>query len=185
MSIQSLGRTVIMAMLIAASGCSSSDDRLVELSKQSLARQAEQNDALARQSELVAEASKQLVQADAQARQEIVAAQAELQQGLQAERSSLDRQHENLETERKALAAQRQRDPIVAAAVMQVGILLACLLPVAVCFYLLRAMKDAQPDGELCKLLIEELTASEPLLLPPPWPPDQAMRNELPFDDAT
>lgn len=185
MQIKSLGLTSIALMLMSVVGCKPSDERLIELSQQSLARQAEQNDALARQSELVAEASKELVQADAQARKEIIAAQSQLQSGLQAERSSLDRQHEALEGERKSLAAQRQRDPIVAAAILQVGILLACLLPLAVCIYLLRATKDSQPVGELCELLVDELTASEPMLLPPPSPPDQASRNELPFDDAT
>lgn len=167
--------------LILAIGCKPSDERLIELSQQSLARQAEQNEAMARQTEQIAEASKQLVQADAKARQELIAAQSQLHEKLQAERSSLDRQHEALETERKQLAAQRQRDPILAAAIMHLGILLACLLPLVVCIFLLRAVKDSPSEGELCAILVDELVAPDSQLRLPLAPDDpQAAQDPLP-----
>ena len=176
-------------MLATMIGCSSSDDRLIELShsKASPAKPSRTKQ-MARQSQQVAEASKQLVQADAQARQELIAAQTQLQEGLQTERGSLDRQHEDLEAERKQIAAQRHRDPIVAAAIMHIGVLLACLLPLVVCIYLLRTLKDSEPEGELCNLLVEELVSPEPkflpLLTPPVQPAEPEALPELPSDDA-
>jgi hypothetical protein len=58
-------------------GCGSTDERLVELSEKSLARQAEQNQQMLKQSAQVAQATRQLVTADAQAREELIAAQAQ------------------------------------------------------------------------------------------------------------
>ena len=92
---------VVWSVLIA--GCGSSDERLVELSERSLARQAEQNQQFAQQNKEVTTATKALVAADSQTRRELVRAHAELQRGIQIERSKLDRQHESLERERKIL----------------------------------------------------------------------------------
>src|SRR5579859_6665142 len=60
--------------IAALIGCSSSDERYVELSQQSVARQAEQNQQIARQSQQVAEAAHELVQADARSRAELIEA---------------------------------------------------------------------------------------------------------------
>jgi hypothetical protein len=94
-------------LLLALAGCGGADDRLVKLSQRSLASQAEQNQQMAQQSTEVAKATRQLVEADAQARQELITAQTRLESQLYAERTSLDRQQEALENERKGLAAQR------------------------------------------------------------------------------
>jgi hypothetical protein len=183
----------IATLLLGAWGCSSpADERVLEISQQSLARQAEQNQQMARQSQEVAEAARQLVEADAQAKQEMIQAHAELQEGLESQRASLGaeeneirRQHTALESERKQLAEQRHRDPLIAAAIVQIGAVLGCLLPVVLCFVVLRALRqepvDANPD--LSDFLIEELVAEQPLLefqQPPSLPLESPAPPALP-----
>src|SRR4051812_40968574 len=99
-----LQRWFLLIPLLIVAGCDS-DERVVKLSRESMNRQAEQNAQIARQSQAVADATKQLVQAESQAQEK----HQQLEQQLHAERGSLDRQHEDLETERRAIAAQRHR----------------------------------------------------------------------------
>lgn len=54
---------------------------------------------------------------------------------------------------------------------MQVGLLAACLVPLIVCFLVLRGLRDEATDGELHELLVQEFVADEPLLLPTPTAP--------------
>ena len=75
--------------------------------------------------------------------------------------------HDALEAERKAIAARRHRDPIIANAVTGVGLTLACLLPLVLCWYLLRSVHDEQDDAIVTEILIEELGSEHPTLLPP------------------
>ena len=157
-----------LAPLILAAGCSSNDERLVALSRESLARQAEQNQAMARQSQEIAQAARLLVEADAKARGDVIQLQTDLEKSAQAMRTSLDRQHEDLENERRQLASQRQRDPIIAAAILDAGMILACLLPLVLAWYVLRNLQQEPADAALGELLVQELVADEPLLLPSP-----------------
>ena len=76
---QLLWWTSAMLVAVCVIGCSSSDDRYVQLSQQSVARQAEQNRQMAQQSQQVAEATHELVQADARARAEMIEAQRSLE----------------------------------------------------------------------------------------------------------
>ena len=57
--------TLIGMSLLLVTGCGNDDERLLELSRESLRRQAEQNEQMARQSREVVEASRELVAADA------------------------------------------------------------------------------------------------------------------------
>ena len=157
--------SLIVFLLLAIAGCSSPDDRLLELSERSLSRQAEQNQQVAQQSTEVAKATRQLVDADAKARRELITAQAELQRNLHAERASLDRQHETLECQRNELAIQRHREPIVAAAIVQAAVLIACILPLMLCFFVLRALRREGTDAALGDLLVQELVDPHSLLL--------------------
>jgi hypothetical protein len=189
-------------VIVLVLGCNTSDERLRELSEQSVARQADQNRQIAQQSAAVVEASRELVtadgqarreqlelqqklveaedrsrqeltqiqrtvtEADAQARQTMMSAHAGLQHELQTERASIDRQRLDLEQDRRQLATARQRDPIVAAAISTLGVLLACLTPLMVCIYLLRAIGTTNDSGdELSDLLVLELTGDRPAIL--------------------
>lgn len=179
-----LPRPILLLTLILT-GCSSSDDRLVELGEQSCERQAEQNQTIAEQSRAFAETTRRFVEAevetrgelsriqqdlverDAQCRLELAALHKETQAAMQVERQSVDRQREGLEAERRQLANERHRAPIVAAAVSQVGMILACLLPLGLCGYLLYVMRhSSEADAAVTELLIEEIVAEEPRFLP-------------------
>jgi len=165
--------TCILALLIA-SGCDSRDKRLVELAERSAERQKAQNEVIAWQSKAVtlenqriAEAARELVAKDAEARQQMIQAQRELHTELQTERSSLDRQKEAMEQERRDIAERRGRDPIVAEAVRSMGTLLVCLVPLIVAAYALSRLDRGPGDGQqLSELLIHELAGDNPILLP-------------------
>ena len=113
-----------LLMMIVCASCTD-DDRLVQMAKEHEKRQAEQSQQMARMQHEVAEGSKKLVEADAQARKELTA----LQHDLRGDQAEVGRQRDTLEAERRDIAAQRNRDPIVAAAITNTGLVLACLLP--------------------------------------------------------
>ena len=192
-------------LLILVTGCSSPDDRLVELGQQACDRQTQQNQIIADQSQQVTETTHQfikssgdarkdmielqreLVEAEANARNELVRVQQDLvdrdvqcrqdlnklqrksQSALQVERHSIDRQREGLEAERRQIAEERQRAPIIAAAIAQVGLVLACLLPLVLCGYLLYVLRHSgDDDAAVTELLIGEIVADRPRFLPSP-----------------
>ena len=169
---------IVLALLIA--GCSSSDARLVELSRESLERQAEQNTQTARQSEQTAEAARRLVEADAQARREMV----RLQQQVQAERASLDRQREALEAERREQAQARRWDSLFAHALLSAALLLAAALPLVLCAHLVRHLGRGGDETAVGELLIGELTAERPTLLPAAWSRLPALEDPPDAPDA-
>ena len=192
--------TTLLATLVG--GCSPPDTRLVEVSRQSMERQAEQNREIAQQSRQVVQASGEMVQAEAKARQDVLELQKQLVQSEdkarqellaiqgdlvqrdaqsrqelnqfqqqvhaagQEERQRLDEQRQTVEAERRQLAEQRHRAPLIAAAITQVGMLLLCALPLALCMYLLYVLRQSGPqDDALTELLIEEMAAEQPRLL--------------------
>ena len=192
-------------LLILVTGCSSPDDRLVELGQQACDRQARQNQTIADQSRKITatthqfvessgdarkemlELQRELVEAEAKARSELIriqqdlvdrdaecrqelnALQQEMQSAIQVERQSLDRQREGLEAERRRIAGERQRAPIIAAAITQVGLALACLLPLVLCAYLIYVVRHAgDDDAAVTELLIREIVADQPTFLPVP-----------------
>jgi hypothetical protein len=92
-----------------------------------------------------------------------------LQHGLDAHRGHLDQQRTALEDKRRAIAAERVRDPIFANALIGAVFLAACALPLVLAFFVLRGAHNAEPDdAALNELLVQELVADEPLLLPRP-----------------
>jgi hypothetical protein len=170
-------RTSLVAIGLIGLSCSSDDQRLVELATQGAERQAEQNVQMAELQQQVAEGAKRLVEEDARARREL----AEVQNNVQAERAEVGRQRDLLETDRRELAAQRRWDPVIAAAIADVGLVLACLLPLILCLYLLRSPPDTEADQAIAELLIEDVAAQQPILLSPP--PTQP-RLAPPADDS-
>jgi len=180
---QLTGRTMINAALLAlltTIGCGPApdarDERLVDFAQQAAKQQAKQNEAMARQSQAVVEESQKLaqtaeklVESDAKARVEMVAAQERLTSQLDQQRAAVDSGRDQLEAERKQIAQQRHRDPILAASIQTVGLVAAALLPLVVCIYVLKQMSRSEPDdGAVAELLVSELTAERPLLLPAP-----------------
>lgn len=172
-------RTWMMCLAVAAvasmgaGGCDSDDGRLAEYARNSIDQQARQNNQIARQNlevtqqnRQIAEAAQKLVEADAQARQEMVTAQKNLQEGLHVERQMLDQQRQGLEQDRRQIARDRYREPLIAEAIGGCGALLACLMPLMICLYVLRNLRsDSDEASVLNELLVSELTAERPQLL--------------------
>ena len=165
-----LTTTMIPALAIAlVAGCSDQrDQRLAEMAERNVAEQARQNERLAQHSQQVIEATQQLVASDAQARQQMIEAHAALQQEIHNSQANVERQRDELEQERRDLAQQRGRDPIVAESLAMLALTLACVLPLVLAGYVLYTVNRAKPDdAALGELLITELVAEEPLLLLP------------------
>ena len=176
---------LLIAGLATMIGCEE-DERLAELAKDATQRQAEQNQEMVRLNREVAASHQRVIEADAQSRQEVLQVQRELierdeqgrqelnalqrdsQTAIHQERSSLDHQHEKLDDERKEIATQRNRDPIVAAAITGLGVVLACLAPIVLAMYLLRAVHRQEPtDAELAELLVQEIASDRSVLFGP------------------
>jgi hypothetical protein len=142
-------------------GCDSSDERLARVSQEAAARQADQNREMAR----------------------LVESQQGMQQGIDVQRGHLDQQRTVLEDERRAIAAERVRDPIIANALTGAVILAACALPLVLAFFVLRGAHKSEPDeAALSELLVHELVADKPLLLARPTMPvleEQAHQIEI------
>jgi hypothetical protein len=181
--------------LLATAGCSSApdmrDQRLAEFAHQSMEQQAKQNQYIAEQSQAVveesgelAEASKELVASDAKARQDLIGAQERLTAQLHDQRATVDVGRDQLEVERKRIADQRHRDPLLAAAIQNIGLIIACLLPLIICIFVIRQMTSAEPDdGAVAELLVSELTSDQPRLLPGP-PLRSALENHAAQDQT-
>jgi len=164
------GPTLAVLSLTTLAGCTRDvqDERLSRVTEQALEQQTQQNEAMA-----------------------------ELQKNLQHERSHLDEQQAQLDDERRKIAAARHRDPIVANAIVGAVGLLVAVLPLGLCWHLLRGLYRPGDDGEaLGELLVHEMISSRPLILPPPDPrpalddgsrpflPPQEPPAELPPPDA-
>jgi hypothetical protein len=155
--------TRLTLIALIAIGCSSSDERLVELSRQNTDRQAEQNRLVEANNHQVLEAANKLVEADAKSRTENL----ELHRQIEDERSGINQQRDALEQERRQIADDRNRDPIVANSILAVGGLVAAILPLLVCLVLLRGLFQKSDQEALVDVLIEDLVSRHPLLREP------------------
>ncbi|NQV25791.1 MAG: hypothetical protein HQ518_15645 [Rhodopirellula sp.] len=182
--------TMVAAVHLLATivGCGRSpDERLAEFAQQTMAEQRQQNDRMADQSQAVvkeshqlAEAAKEIVEHDAEARREMIAAQQELTSQLNEQQSAIYTGHEMLEQDRREIAEQRHRDPIIAAVIQNFGLVIACLLPLLVSVFVIRQMQSQEPEhAAVAELLTLELTSDEPRLLPGPHlRPDKLTHEE-------
>jgi TolA-binding protein len=150
---------------VLVAGCSS-DDRVTQIALQTSAQQAEQNQELAQLNREVAEGTRRLVESRGNADQQLLEQQREFQSGL-----------DRLEAERRAIVADRNRESLLATALITVGSLAACSLPLILCCYLLHRLGPATIDAELTRLLLEQLAG-----LPQASGADQA--GDLPAIDA-
>jgi len=185
---RSVAMFAAVLLLATIGGCGRSpDERLADFAQQTMTEQIKQNDRMADQSQAVveeshqlAETAKELVEHDAEARRELIAAQQELTSQLNGQQSAIYTGHEQLEQDRREIAEQRHRDPIIAAVIQDFGLFIACLLPLVVAVFVIRQMQSQEPDhAAVAELLVLELTADEPRLLPGPM----SQRHALTHDD--
>jgi hypothetical protein len=174
-----------LVLIGLTSGCDRPDERLVAVSREASDRQAEQNRQIARQNEEIADTTRQLVAADAQARKELIEADAaarqelinsqteareeliSMQQSLQDRQATVDQARDELETERREIAQDRYWDSLLAQAVGAAVLLLASILPLVLCWYLLHGLRrGSESEEDLTEWLTMELAAEEPTLLP-------------------
>jgi hypothetical protein len=180
-----ISRVPVLQILILMTGCSSRDERLAEYAERASAQQARQNETMARQSEQVAKqsaevasAARELVNQDATARRDLLHAQEQLQQQHHEQQAGLDQQRQELHTEREAAVKAAQREPVIAQALIVVGVILAALLPLIVTAYALRRLPDTSTSETLLanelwidlSALPNDLSPSGPPALPPNGP---------------
>jgi hypothetical protein len=83
-----------------------------------------------------------------------------------------------LEAERKAIAAERKWDQLLAPAVQDLGVFLVIAAIVGFCWYLLMGLRhDSVTDKEVGELLIQEMVAEKPILLPPAHPSQPVLKH--------
>ena len=161
--------TLLMAALIGATmilttGCESRDERLARQAAESMQRQADQNKQMAELHQEVAQGARKLVEANAEARGEFVAMQGELQE----QQAEVGRQRDQLEEDRRTWAAYRRSDPMIASAITTTGLVIACVLPLVVCWYLLARQPSGEDDALVSEVLIQDIVSDEPVFLPAP-----------------
>ncbi|MDB4468232.1 hypothetical protein N9093_00060 [bacterium] len=175
--------------ILGVVGCGRApDERLAEFAQQSVTEQRKQNDRIAvqslavvKESHQLAQTAKELVKHDAEARRELIAAQQELTTQLNEQQSAIYTGHDQLEQNRREIARERHRDPIIAAVIQNFGLTLACLLPLLVAVFVIRQMQSQEPDhAAVAELLTLELTSDQPRLLAGPL----RQRPALNHDDA-
>jgi hypothetical protein len=149
---------IVMTIILIAIGCQNENARVAELASRHATQQAElSRETVELQTELV-EGTHELVVADAEARSDFL----EREGKMDERRAEIRRQHDDLDNERRDIAKQKHREPIVANAVIAIGTLLACLLPLAVAAYLLRANLSESDDHSVTEILLQEVTATHP-----------------------
>jgi TolA-binding protein len=153
----------IGALLVLIAGCKSEAERVVEVAREASQRQAQQNQQMTQLQNQVAEGSRQLIEAEAKARAELTA----LQRDLQQSQSEVGRQRDELEAERRKIASERYWDAILGSSITAAVALLACLLPLVLCWALLRRQsEDRDADAALAEFLVQELVSDHSALLP-------------------
>ena len=167
---------MFVALLVMTAGCGDSpdlrDQRLAEFAQESMIEQRIQNERMADQSVAVvqessqlAETAKLMVEHDAQTRREMIAAQSELTSQLNQQQAVVDAGRDQLEQERQQIAENRHRDPVIAMAIENAGLAIACLLPLVICFFVIRQMQTQEPDhAAVAELLIQEFSGDQPRL---------------------
>ena len=99
---------------------------------------------------------------------------AELQKQWQTERTDLNEQRSRLEVERQEIALQRQREPVIAQSIQQLGLLALCLVPLIVCALLLRKANEPDDGNAIAETLVSELMSPHPTLFAPALPAPSA-----------
>jgi putative transposase len=109
-----------------------------------------------------------MVEYDAEARRELIAAPTELTSPLNEQQSAIYTGHEQLEQNRREIAEQHHRDPIVAAVIQNFGLVIACLLPLLVSVFVIRQIQSQEPDhAAVVELLVLERVGGRTLFIEP------------------
>lgn len=145
------GMAAVLLMILA--GCETNEAKLSRQTERLVDLQTD-----------VAESASQLVESDSAARSDWIT----LQGDLEAQRLEVGRQRDLLEDDRRRMASQRLTESLLAAAIPTAGLLIACALPLVICWLLLcRSDKDDGAEA-VFSILLDDLAADSPRLLAPP-----------------
>lgn len=153
--------------MITMIGCEDEDQRVAAVATAAAERQAQQSAEMAKAHAQLTHGARELVESAGRSQESLVTIQRE----LETQQSEIGRQRDLLEKERQTIATQRRTDPIIANAVLQIGLLIVCALPLIVCWYVLRDLGQNNAEEPIGEILIEDLTSERPLLLPEPKAP--------------
>jgi hypothetical protein len=128
----------------------------------------------------------ELVQRDAESRKELLATHQQLSSQLNQQQAVIDAGRDRLEQDRRDIAQQRHRDPIIAAVLQSTGMLLVCLVPLLLAAYALKQMRQEETDhAAIAELLVCEITSDKPLFLPSPALPRLTASRNTKLDVVT
>ncbi len=157
---------LILLIILATIGCEEDENaQVAKVAIEAAKQQAELNQEMSRLNREVASGTKRLVEANAESQEKLVVMQSELQD----EQAEVSRQRDNLEVERKDIAAQRIRESVLAPVVAWVLPFAICGLALATCCFLLFGLRrETDDEAAISELLVEELTSERPMLLAGP-----------------
>ncbi|MEO8137085.1 MAG: hypothetical protein ABI831_24295, partial [Betaproteobacteria bacterium] len=157
-----LGVAALLILLLA--GCETENERSTRIAERMAEQQSQQNQAMARQGEQLVRATQALVEADSTSRAQLVAIQKDLQQ----ERGKIAGEWEELDDQRRQIASLRTWDSALAVAVEGLAALLTAGIPLALCWSVMRDVKQDPSIDALNEVLVLDLVADMPMLLPAP-----------------
>ena len=167
---------LLLLTFTATLGCNE-NEQVAKVAIDAAERQAEQNQQMAQNTREVTQGSKQLIAADAQSRQELI----EMQRDLQDEQSRVGGLRDELEDERREIAAERLTESQLGPLLKSCAAAALCIVTIGFCWVLLHGLRHDDVGQTLSELLVEEFASTDPTLLPRPAP----SKNPLPEQDAT
>ena len=151
---------IVIFVTLGISGCVEPDGRLADLAEQTTAQQAQQNRDMTQANARLVDTTRQLAERDAVARQELTA----LQKAIRQDQAEVGRQRDMLESERRTVAADRQRESTWGAVLLSTAFVLAALSPFVLAGVALWIVWRT-PDDSACGLVVLEDLASRSSLL--------------------
>ena len=152
---------VLAVVVLVIAGCRDDENkRLADQAERNLERQSAQELRNMEVHREVAEGTKRLVEADASAREEVIG----LHRDVQAERFEIGKQRDQIETERREIAATRNRDPLVAESIKSFGMMIAISVVLVITLQILRQSDEPDQNAAIAELLVEDLCSPSPKL---------------------
>lgn len=150
---------VVTVVALVIAGCRDDENiRLAAQAEKNLERQAAQELRNADLHREVAAGTRRLVAADAETRGEMVG----LYRDVQSERFELGKQRDQLEVERREVAAAISHNPLIAEAIKAVGLMIACAAPLLIAWQVLRRSDQGDENEAIAELLLDEAILSSP-----------------------
>lgn len=177
-------------LLMALAGCNDNENaRVAQVAQEAARQQAAQNQEMARLNQEVARAHQQQIDAEAQARETLLV----MSQDVQVQQNALEAERQDMAGERRELAEEQRWDSILGPTMLGIASLAASMLPLILCWYLLDGLRhDRGDEADLAQLLVLDMAADAPVLLPPPVSMPQvacdddreSQQDRLGFNDA-